>query len=130
MTALAVGTHLSAMCAAHVGGRIDCSTVLEDLKVDMWARGTARTTHECDHVAAPDQVSHVDKILLVMGVAGDQSVSVRDLDHGAVARLMAAPAHHATGNREDVRTLPTGEIDPVVPSACAGDGIDAMTIGR
>jgi hypothetical protein len=117
------------MRAAHISGWVNGAAVFEDFEVNVRPRGTTRTAHQRNNIAAPDQITHLNHIALIMGVSGTEPVAMGDLDHGAVTRPITTPAHHSARHRKDIGPCPTSKIGTFVPCAFTGDWINASAVG-
>src|SRR5690606_16979591 len=109
---------------------VDDLAVVPDLEVDVGAGGTAGGAGLGHLVAGAHQVADLHQQPRVVGIAGDVTVSMVDLDHLAVARADPGVAHDAVGHGVD-RVAGAGvEIDAAVVLPAPAEGVGAAAEAR
>ena len=73
-----------------------------NFKVDVWAGRTTAVPHEGNNVATTHHIAHFDEILLVVCIPGDDTITMGNFNHLAVAIAFTAPADDAAGNSDNV----------------------------
>ena len=92
------GAYFSAMRAIDIRSRVDSASVLKDLIVHVRSCRPARASHQRDDISSADQITDLNDVFLIVGIASAETIPMRNLDHHPVAGAVTTPAHYAAGN--------------------------------
>src|SRR5450830_340647 len=110
--------------------RILGNALHQQLEVQVGPGGAPRGAHFGNALTPLDQIALVNKHLRSMGIAGDQVVSVIDLDHLPILGVVGLGDHHTTGGGQDRSAHISLVVLACVQGRTARDRIDAPAEAR
>src|SRR5579863_1916872 len=113
--------------ASDVGQGIDLTAVVQHFEVHVRTGRAAGGSHESDRVTALDGLPDADQGLLVVGVTGDVTVAVIDLDEFAKTGTLARPGDDAGGHGDDPGAGRARKIHALVERLAPVEGVRTLT---
>ena len=93
--------------------------------MDVRTGRSATITHQGNDVASANHIADFDKVFLIVRIASNDAIAVRNFYHFSIAVSLATPANNTARYSDDVGAFATCEIDAFVPRFLATEWIDA-----